>query len=174
MTTESPTDAVLALLARLAAVERRLAELAARETRPDALTAPDEATGERWEAGQAWAHLAEFPAYWLEQMRTVVAGYHPGAGEPVAFGRVKTDAGRLAAIERDRATDRAALMGRVAAGIDAVTSEVRSLPAEAWEARGVHPTLGEMSLGRILERFVIGHLEEHADQLDGLARNGAT
>ena len=55
-----------ALLARLAAVERRLADLAARETPADALTDPDDATGERWEAGQAWAQLAEFPGYWLE------------------------------------------------------------------------------------------------------------
>ena len=158
-----------ALLTRLAAVERRLAELAARETRPDALTDPDEATGERWEAGQAWAHLAEFPGYWLEQMRIVVAGYDP-AGEPVPFGRVKTDAARLAAIERDRSTDRAALMGRVAAGIAAVAAEVPQVPEEAWSARGVHPTLGVMPLERILERFIVGHLEEHADQLEPLAR----
>ena len=155
------------ILARLTAVERRLAELAARDVPPDTLTDPDEATGERWEAGQAWAHLAEFPGYWLDQMRTVVDG-HAATGEPVAFGRVKTNPGRLAAIERDRATDRAALMERVASGIAAVAAEIRSLPTDAWSARGVHPTLGEMTLDRILERFIIGHLEEHADQLEAL------
>ena len=156
-----------ARLTRLEAVERRLAHLAARETRPDALTDPDGATGERWEAGQAWAHLAEFPGYWLEQMRIVVAGYDP-AGEPVPFGRVKTDAGRLAAIERDRSTDRGALMARGAAGIAAVAAELRHLPDDASAARGVHPTLGVMALDQILERFIVGHLEEHADQLESI------
>jgi threonine dehydratase len=49
-----------------------------------------------------------------------------------------------------------------------VRGALESLPADAWEARGEHPTLGAMTLPQIVERFVVGHLEEHADQLDGL------
>jgi hypothetical protein len=33
----------------------------------------------------------------------------------------------------------------------------------------MHPTLGEMTVQRLFERFIVAHLEEHADQLDGLA-----
>ncbi|MGH2455743.1 MAG: hypothetical protein ACRDHD_05745, partial [Candidatus Limnocylindria bacterium] len=57
-------------LDRLARAERRLAEHAARPV-PAGLTDPDPRTEERWEAGQVWAHLAEFPAYWLGQIRHV-------------------------------------------------------------------------------------------------------
>src|SRR5690606_22044586 len=89
--------------------------------------------------------------------------------EPVPFGRVKTDAARIAAIERDRHTDPAALLERVGTSLAAVADAVRSWPSEAWRRRGAHPTLGEMTVERIVEHFIVEHLEEHADQLDGLA-----
>jgi hypothetical protein len=31
-----------------------------------------------------------------------------------------------------------------------------------------------MSVARIVERFIVGHLEEHADQLEKLARDAET
>jgi len=152
------------LLARLEAVERRLAEHATGPV-PQALSAPDPTSGEQWEAGQVWAHLAEFPAYWLSQAQRVIAQpTHP----PIPFGRVKTDAGRLEGIERDRHTDPRALLERVRQGIADVADAVRSWDAATWRLVGIHPTLGEMSVERLVERFVVEHLEEHADQLDAL------
>jgi hypothetical protein len=154
-----------ALLARLAEAERRLAEHADAPL-PSGFTDPDPGGEERWEAGQVWAHLAEFPGYWLSQVRRVVA---LPTNEPVPFGRVKTDAGRLAAIERDRHTDPHALLERVKSSLAEVTDEARRLPPEAWRRRGAHPTRGEMTVQQIVQRFVVEHLEEHADQLDSLA-----
>jgi hypothetical protein len=154
-----------ALVERMAAAERRLAEHAAAPV-PTGLTEPDPGGEERWEAGQVWAHLAEFPSYWLAQVQRVVA---LPTNEPVPFGRVKTDAVRIEAIERDRHTDPAALLERVRTSLAAVTDALRALPEEAWRLRGAHPTLGEMTVHRIVERFIVEHLEEHADQLDGLA-----
>ncbi len=66
------TTQVEAIRARLGRVERRLADHAARPL-PTALTDPDPGAEERWEAGQVWAHLAEFPGYWLDQVRDVLA-----------------------------------------------------------------------------------------------------
>jgi hypothetical protein len=43
------------------------------------------------------------------------------------------------------------------------------LDAAAWTARGLHPTLGVLPLPEIVDHFLVGHLEEHADQLDRLA-----
>ena len=103
------TAAVDSLIARLADAERRLAEHASRPL-PPGLSEPDPGGEERWEAGQVWAHLAEFPAYWLAQAQRVIA---LPTNEPVPFGRVKTDAARIAAIERDRNTDPEALLQRV-------------------------------------------------------------
>jgi len=167
-----PARGVPRLLRRLQAVERRLAAHAARPTPLPGLTEPDPDREERWEAGQVWAHLAEFPAYWLDQARRIVAGHRAGAPEPVPFGRTREDPGRIGAIERDRHADPAELMRRVAAGIAAVAGELRDLPRETLAARGRHPTRGEMNVTHLFERFVVEHLEEHADQLDLLARRG--
>ena len=156
------------LLARLSDAERRLAEHAAQPL-PEGLTEPDPGADERWEAGQVWAHVAEFPAYWLAQAQRVVA---LPTNEPVPFGRVKTDPTRIEAIERDRHTDPAALLERVRDELADVSDAARALPPEAWTRRGMHPTRGEMSVQEIIERFIVEHLEEHADQLDAL-RAGA-
>ena len=156
------------LLARLADAERRLVEHASRP-KPAGLTDPDPGGDERWEAGQVWAHLAEFPSYWLAQVRRVVS---LPTNEPVPFGRVKTDAGRVDAIERDRHVDPAALLDRVRGSLAEVTDAIRGLEPAAWTVRGIHPTVGEMRVQDIVERFIVGHLEEHADQLDGLAGQG--
>ena len=158
--------AVDELIARLEAVERRLVEHADAPL-PSGLTEPDPDGEERWEAGQVWAHLAEFPAYWLGQAKRVIA---LPTNEPVPFGRVKTDAGRVGAIERDRHTDPHALLARVRTALADVTDTARSLPSEAWTRRGMHPVRGEMTVQQMFERFIADHLEEHADQLDGLRR----
>ena len=50
---------------------------------------PIPAATERWDAGQVWAHLAEIGGYWLAELEAVI----DAGGEPVPFGRVKTDAG---------------------------------------------------------------------------------
>ena len=160
------TAAVDEVLARLSAVERRLVEHADAPV-PSGLTEPDPGGEERWEAGQVWAHLAEFPGYWLAQAQRVIA---LPTNEPVPFGRVKTDAGRLEAIERDRHTDPGALLQRVRSSLAEVTDVAHSLPSEAWTRRGMHPVRGEMTVQQIFETFIANHLEEHADQLDGLTR----
>ena len=159
------TASVDTIISRLTDVERRLAEHAAAPA-PEGLTAPDPDSSEQWEAGQVWAHLVEFPPYWLAQAQRVVA---LPTNEPVPFGRVKTDAARIEAIERDRNTDPAALLERVRASLAEVTDALRSLPPEAWTRRGMHPVRGEMTVERIVDDFIVDHLEEHADQLDELA-----
>jgi len=153
------------LLARMADAERRLVEHADAAL-PSGLTEPDPGAQERWEAGQVWAHLAEFPDYWLAQAERVIA---EPTHAPVPFGRVKTDADRIAAIERDRHTDPAALLERVRTSLARVGDATRGWSADAWRRQGIHPTLGTMTVERLVERFIVAHLEEHADQLDGLA-----
>lgn len=154
------------LLERLGAVEGRLRAHAVRDFPADALTAPDPPTGERWEAGQVWAHIAEFIPYWLGEARHVI---EDGAREPASFGRTKSDPGRIAGIERDRRTDRGALWNRIEADLGTLRAFLLGVTVSAWNARGRHPTLGDMDLSAIVQEFLVGHLEQHADQLDGLA-----
>jgi hypothetical protein len=154
------------LIGRLAAVERRLADHAAGPI-PSALTEPDPGGGERWEAGQVWAHLAEFPGYWLGQVRAILAA---PAHQVPQFGRTASDPGRIAAIERDRHTDPPALLARVRASLGEVSEAVGGLSPDDWRRRGSHPTRGELTVEGIVERFIVAHLEEHADQLDLLVQ----
>jgi hypothetical protein len=160
--------AVDALLARLADAERRLVEHASAPI-PSGLTEADPGGEERWEAGQVWAHIAEFPGYWLAQVGRVV---EPSTHQPVTFGRLKTDAGRVEAIERDRHEDPAALLEHARTTLARATDTARALPPEAWQLRGTHLTRGEMSVYEIVEAFIVEHLEEHADQLDSLRSSG--
>lgn len=157
----------MSLLQRLDAVEQRFDALA--RTPGDAVagrrTDADPPTGETWEWGQVWAHLAEFIPYWLDQARDVITRYR---GEPVPFGRTKSDAGRIAAIERDRGIEIAALSARLHDHIGEARAFLRELPDGAWSVRGQHATLGVMDLTHLLDEFVVGHLEQHAAQLDGL------
>ncbi|HSP10658.1 MAG TPA: hypothetical protein VLU92_13820 [Candidatus Dormibacteraeota bacterium] len=158
----SPADD---LVRRLDRVEDRWRHHAARDFPQDALTAPDPPTGERWESGQVWAHVAEFIPYWLGETALVIENH---ADEPAPFGRTKSDPGRIAAIERDRSTDQSRLWRRIARDIGALRTFLGGLDDSAWRARGLHPTLGEMDLAQIVDEFLVGHLEQHATQLDQL------
>jgi DinB family protein len=159
------TDNAAAFVQRLGAVQARLGALAAREVPDGALTAPDPPTGERWEAGQVWAHLAEFIPYWLAEVDLVVG---QRASDPAPFGRTKSDPGRIAALERDRRTDRAVLWNRTDGDIARLRAFLLGLGASAWDARGLHSTRGEMDLPAIVDEFLVGHLEQHAVQLEAL------
>jgi hypothetical protein len=133
------------------------------------LTEPDQPSGEQWEWGQVWAHLAEFIPYWMGQVAIVVAGV---GSDPVPFGRVKTDPERIAAIEADRGRPVPELWARMRAQLADLWNLIDRMREQDWAKHGVHPTLGEMQMPRIFEEFLVGHLEQHAAQLDGLVSPG--
>ena len=149
---------------RFELVEQRLAEHAEGPA-PDGLTDPDEGGTERWEAAQVWAHMAEFVAYWQSQLEKVIDNY---SGTPVPFGRMKDDAGRIGGIEDGRHTPIRDLMEQVHDEISMTRGYLPTLSDEQWQSVGLHPRRGEMQPAQMVEVFMLDHLEEHADQLDGL------
>ena len=151
-------------MARLETVETRLARHAALD-KPTGLTEPDPGGEERWEAGQVWAHIAEFVPYWHGEIQSVVGAY---AGDPVPFGRTKEDPGRLAGIEIGRNEEITDLLERVQTGIADLRGYLNRLSSPEWNAVGRHSIRGDLDVEAIVERFILAHLEEHADQLDGL------
>jgi hypothetical protein len=76
----------------------------------------------------------------------------------------------VAAIEADRGRPPTELMSRLDGQLDDLRSLLREMSPDRWARRMVHPTLGDMSMERAFEEFLVGHLEQHADQLDGLVR----
>jgi len=154
-------------LARLDAVEARLAAAAAAEPPPGALTDADPDSGERWDRGQVWAHVAEFIPYWIAQARPVLRGQASGA--PVPFGRTKGDPERIGAIERDRGEPVSVLWADTRAGIAGLRTFLGTMQPDQWAIRGLHPTRGAITVDELVGRFLVGHLEEHADQLEGMS-----
>jgi hypothetical protein len=130
----------------------------------DALTDPDPDSGERWDRGQVLAHVAEMLPYWVEQAELVAAG------DQVPFGRTRSDPRRVAAIERDRREDPSRLLDRVDDGLGVVVALLERLDDDALARSGRHQVLGEMTVAAIIDRFLVDHLEEHADQLDPAGR----
>lgn len=127
----------------------------------EARTSPDPDTGEQWGRGQVLAHVAEILPYWTRQAELVV---ERGGGVP--FGRVKTDPERIAVIERDRNEDPTRLLQRMDQGLQGVLALLDRLDEQALAHTGTHERLGEMTVAGIVDRFVVEHLEEHADQLE--------
>jgi hypothetical protein len=156
-----------AYLARLDAVEGRLAAAAASEPPRGALTGADPDSGDRWDRGQVWAHLSEFIPYWIVQAGPVLRGQP--SGEPVPFGRTKADPERIGAIERDRREPVSLLWDDTSSDIAALRAFLVGVSPEQWETRGLHPTLGAMTVDELVEMFLVGHLEEHAHQLEAMS-----
>ena len=132
----------------------------------EALTDPDPDTGERWDRRQVLAHVAEMLPYWAEQVELVVAG------DEVPFGRVSSNPERIGAIERDRREDPSRLLDRVDDGVGIVLALLERLDDDALAHSGRHQVLGEMTVAAIVDRFLVDHLEEHADQLEAGRRRG--
>jgi hypothetical protein len=151
-------------LDRLDAIEERLSRLAEAPA-PGGLTEPDEPSGERWDWGQVWAHMAEFPAYWIGQLREAFSG---GGAKPGPFGRTKADPGRVSAIERDRHVSISVLMERLRPQLADLRGLLAQMSPDDWTMTVSHSTLGTMGMDRVMEEFLVGHLEAHAAQLDSL------
>lgn len=126
-------------------------------------TDPVPGEDETWDAGQVWAHVAEFGDYWLDQLGAVLASE---SDEAVPFGRTRRDAERIAAIERGRHDEPVQHLAAVERSADRLTALLAGMTDRDWARTGRHETLGVMDLDAQLTHFHVGHYEEHADQLD--------
>jgi hypothetical protein len=155
-----------AFLERLEAATVHLERLAHATPPESALTEADEPSGERWDWGQVWAHIAEFPGYWVARIREVLA--LADTGDPPLFGRTRADPDRIAAIERDRHTAPERLLVRLRGDLDDLRDLLADMTDQDWRRQVRHPTLGVLDMPRVFEDFLVGHVEAHARQLEGL------
>jgi hypothetical protein len=162
MTATAPADA---LAARLRAASSALAALgpSIEAGRPWPLHVVDHDAGpeSEWGPTEVQAHVAEMLQYWRGEIARVLDG---GPG-PVPFGRLATDRVRVLTIERDRTLPPGELLERIEAATDRYARLLAGLGPAGLARRGVHPVRGELTIEEILERFVVGHAEEHVVQL---------
>lgn len=153
-------------LDRIADLRATYAGLAPRaiEGEPWAL-AEDFGTGPEasWGPREVLAHLVEMLPFWLGELERVVAG---DGSEPVPFGRIADDANRLGMIERERTLPLPVLFQRVDAGLVAWAGRLPTLSQVDLTRVGLHPRDGLMPVADMPNRFVIGHAEGHAEQLE--------
>lgn len=117
-----------------------------------------------WGPREVLAHVAEMLPFWLDELERVVDG-QPG---PTAFGRVADDPIRTGRVERDRTLPLRVLFGRIDNGLRDWADRIAALTDDERAAIGLHPRLGELTAETILDRFVLGHVEEHIAQLEAI------
>lgn len=118
-----------------------------------------------WGPREVLAHLVEMVPFWLGELERVVDG--DGSGS-VPFGRIADDASRIGLIERDRSLPLRVLFDRVDASLWAWMVRLPTLTSTDRDRVGLHPRLGEMAVGGMAGRFILGHTEEHIAQLESI------
>lgn len=121
-----------------------------------------------WGPKEVLAHVAEMVPYWLGQIEAVLAA----PADAVPFGRVATDPERIDRIGRDRMLPAVELFDRIDGALADAAALHGRLDAAARARRGTHSRLGEMTIDGIVERFIVGHLEEHVRQLGEILGSG--
>ena len=157
------------LRAARAGLEATRAAVEARAPWPLATTI-DDSEEAHWGPPEVLAHVAEMVPYWQGEMERVLAG----SPDPVPFGRIASDPIRIGILGRDRSLPPRELYERTIAALDRLERRLSSLTAAELARRGLHPTRGEMTVGAMPERFVIGHLADHVVQLEALLADRTT
>lgn len=158
MTNNNPEELGKAQAARLENVDRELTRLL---RQPEVLerlrTAPGEA---EWSAMQVLGHMVEMVPYWLGQARTLI-----NAAEPPTFGRTLDQPERLAGPARGANADPDELLSQWHEQVGAAVPAIREMPAADRSKKGIHTRRGEITVGDMIESFIVAHAEEHLAQM---------
>lgn len=117
-------------------------------------------TQEDWSAMQVLGHTVEMIPYWLDQIRAIIA-----APEPPTFGRSQDSPERLAGPEHGATGDLEDLLGQLHTAVETAAHTIRTLTPEERAKKGTHIRRGEMTVGDMLEFFIVAHSEEHLAQI---------
>jgi hypothetical protein len=148
--------------AQAARLERVYAEVARLLGDPAVMSRLRTAPGENeWSAMQTLGHMTEMIPYWLSHCRALMAA----TGEPPRFGRTLDSPERLAGVAHGAATGPDALLAQLQKEVRAAAGTIRRLSVAERNKRGLHASRGEMSVSDVLESFIVGHAEEHLQQV---------
>jgi hypothetical protein len=152
-----------AMRVRLIQVRARLARLPM-DSRLEA-GPTDAATGESWHRGNVLGHMSEMIPFWTEQLRLAAAGSGNVGRDQAGYQH------RRQGIDRGDAATEAELRLALDEGIAGVLVLLDGLSAGDLERQVVYHSRDgdrEARVGELLEMLVVGHLEEHLQQLASL------
>jgi hypothetical protein len=159
-----PGSATYSRRLRDAAADLAALEPAIREAGPWPL-APvfDHSDEAAWGPPEILAHIDEMIPYWLGELARILEA--PVEAGPAPFGRLATDDVRIALIARDRTVPLSELFARAGSSANRAAARIDSLTDSDLDRVGRHPARGDVGIDAFLERFLVGHLEEHVRQL---------
>jgi hypothetical protein len=73
---------------------------------------------------------------------------------------------RIALVERDRSVPPRELYDRIDGDLQRFARRWRTLSPADLARRGLHPSRGEITVAAMPERFIVGHLADHVQQLE--------
>jgi hypothetical protein len=153
----------IALRQRLEAARERLTRLPI--SRPRHAGPLDSSTGESWHRGNVLGHMSEMLPYWTDQIRRAKAG-------SARMGRDEEGAAkRRQGIEQGDAAGEAELKRAVDRGIEGALKLMAKLTPEDMDRTVTfHNRDGdrEVRVGELVQMLVVGHVEEHVQQLTDL------
>lgn len=158
MTTEDRQAQSNAQAARLEKVDQELTRLLRQPDISQRLrTAPGKA---EWSAMQVLGHMVEMLPYWLAQAHILI-----NADKPPAFGRTLDQPERLAGPERGATSDPDELLNQWHVEVAAAVPAIRKMSVAERSKKGIHTRRGEITVGDMLESFIVAHAEEHLAQI---------
>jgi len=113
-----------------------------------------------WPVMSNLAHVVEMLPYWAHQAEHIAQ--HPGA----PFGRTVDDPARLGAIDQHAGDEARVIRPALEDSLDETVRALRGLPVSAWDATGVHPLRGEMTVAQVVDDLMVRHVEDHVAQID--------
>lgn len=127
------------------------------------LSPPDPETGERWRSANVLGHLYEALPFWTAQVHAVLEG-------AVETGRGASGyARRREGIETGNSVPTQELTSRVGGAVDGLLGLLAGMQDADLSREITHRARSgerKMRLGELIEELLVGHLEEHARQLD--------
>lgn len=125
----------------------------------------DARTGERWDRGNVLGHVAEMLPFWTVQVRAVLDGAQAMGRDEVGVAR------RRMGIDSGREVGEDGLLERIDADMTDLLALVAAMRDSDLDRRLVMRSSdgeSQMNLRRALDDLLVGHLEEHLEQLRSL------
>ena len=125
----------------------------------------DSHTGESWDRLNILGHMSEFPTFWSAELEAAMES-------GVEFGRRPGSTNRQDAVDGGTAAGEAALKRQVARGIENVLALLVELQPADLDRTVTMRGRGQVTVRWALETLLVGHLEEHCNQLYALTTKG--